>query len=71
MRVDNPLPAGLNEAVNTVSITDGGINGADPTPGNNISTVTTPLVLDPPVGRKSGHYEPGNHTVCRLGNGLV
>jgi len=61
--IDNPLPPGVNEAVNTASISDGGINGADPTPENNISTVVTPLILEPPAGRKSGRFDPGSKVV--------
>ena len=56
--IDNPLPTGVSEALNTASITDGGINGPDPTPGNNVSSIATPLVLEPPVGRKSGKFDP-------------
>ena len=31
----NTMPAGIDQFVNTVSVTDDGSNGADPTPGNN------------------------------------
>ncbi len=61
--VDDPLPPGVNEAANTTRITDGGINGPDPTPDNNVSYIVTPLVLDPPVGRKSGQFDPGGSLV--------
>jgi fimbrial isopeptide formation D2 family protein/uncharacterized repeat protein (TIGR01451 family) len=34
--VRNPLPAGVNDFTNSVSVTDDGTNGADPTPNNNL-----------------------------------
>jgi len=38
--VDNPLAAGIDQLVNNVSITDDGLNGPDPTPGDNSDTDT-------------------------------
>jgi large repetitive protein len=43
------VPAGVTEITNTASVADDGANGSDPTPGNNTSTDTTPLVLAPDV----------------------
>jgi uncharacterized repeat protein (TIGR01451 family) len=37
------VPGGTTQISNTASIADNGANGADPTPGNNSSTDTTPL----------------------------
>ncbi|MCG8463210.1 MAG: DUF11 domain-containing protein, partial [Holophagales bacterium] len=45
--VDDPLPAGVTEVLNTVSIADDGANGADPTPGDNTSSDTTPVSAAP------------------------
>jgi uncharacterized repeat protein (TIGR01451 family) len=40
----NPLPVGMTSVVNTVTVTDDGSEGTDPTPDNNISTDTdTPM----------------------------
>jgi uncharacterized repeat protein (TIGR01451 family) len=36
--VDSSVPTGVTSITNTVTITDDGANGADPTPGNNTST---------------------------------
>ena len=48
VNVDNPLPAGVTEIGNTVTIGDDGANGPDPTPGNNSSSDTTPVSPAPP-----------------------
>ena len=37
-----PLPAGVHQIDNTVTIADDGTNGSDPTPANNTGTDTTP-----------------------------
>lgn len=41
--VVNPLPFGYDHTCNTVSASDDGTNGPDPTPGNNVATDTTAL----------------------------
>ncbi len=41
------FPAGSTQLLNTVTITDDGANGPDPTPGDNTSTDTTPVTLTP------------------------
>jgi uncharacterized repeat protein (TIGR01451 family) len=41
--VNNQLPIGMTQITNTAVIGDDGTNGADPTPNNNIGSVTTPL----------------------------
>ncbi len=43
----NPLPPDLTGIVNTVTINDDGANGEDNNPGNNTSTITTPLAIAP------------------------
>ena len=43
----SPAPAGVDEIGNTATIADDGANGADPTPGNNSSTDTTPVDAAP------------------------
>ena len=45
--VDNPAPPGLDQIDNTASIGDDGANGADPTPGNNSDSDSTPLSAAP------------------------
>jgi uncharacterized repeat protein (TIGR01451 family)/fimbrial isopeptide formation D2 family protein len=40
VRVTNPLPAGVDEIVNTVTVIDDGANGPDPTPEDNTDTDT-------------------------------
>jgi uncharacterized repeat protein (TIGR01451 family) len=45
--VDNPLAAGVTQVANTATIADDGSNGADPTPGDNSSGDTTPIVTAP------------------------
>lgn len=45
--VVNPVPAGVAQISNTVSIADDGANGADPTPGNNTASDTTPVNAAP------------------------
>ncbi|MCX7789973.1 MAG: isopeptide-forming domain-containing fimbrial protein [Chloroflexaceae bacterium] len=47
VRVNNPLPAGVTEVANAARINDDGSNGADPTPGNNQASDTTPLTAAP------------------------
>jgi uncharacterized repeat protein (TIGR01451 family) len=47
--VTNPLPLGVTQISNSASITDDGANGTDPTPANNNSSDTTPLVLPPTI----------------------
>ena len=41
VRVDDPLPAGVDFIRNAASIDDGGSNGADPNPGDNSDSVDT------------------------------
>jgi len=45
--VDNPLPTGVTEINNAVTIADDGANGDDPTPGNNSDDEVTPLDATP------------------------
>ncbi len=45
--VNSPLPAGVHQIANTVTIADDGQNGADPTPGDNTGSDTTPIVAVP------------------------
>lgn len=54
--VNNPIPAGVTQISNTATITDDGANGADPTPGNNSDTDTTPIAAAPDlqVGKDDG-----------------
>jgi LPXTG-site transpeptidase (sortase) family protein len=47
LTVDNPLPAGVTQVDNTAGVADDGANGADPTPGDNTSTDSTPLSATP------------------------
>ncbi|CAN5503346.1 hypothetical protein BH10CHL1_BH10CHL1_21010 [soil metagenome] len=45
--VVNPVPSGVIQISNSASIDDGDINGADPTPGNNSGSDTTPVTATP------------------------
>ena len=45
--VNNPLPAGVEEIVNSASVSDDGNNGPDPTPGNNTDGDNTPVTAAP------------------------
>jgi uncharacterized repeat protein (TIGR01451 family) len=42
--VDNPLAGGVSQIANTASIADDGTHGADPAPGNNSASDTTPVL---------------------------
>ena len=45
--VNNPLPAGVDQVLNSASVGDDGNNGPDPTPGNNSDGDTTPVTAAP------------------------
>lgn len=45
--IDTPLPSGVTQITNSVSIADDGTNGADPTPGNNGDNDNTPIDAAP------------------------
>jgi uncharacterized repeat protein (TIGR01451 family) len=45
--VVNPVAAGVSLVLNTASIADDGTHGADPTPGNNTGSDTTPVTGAP------------------------
>ena len=45
--VDSAVPAGSEEISNTATVSDSQINGPDPTPADNQSTVTIPLIAAP------------------------
>ncbi len=45
--IDTPLPSGVTQINNTVSIADDGNNGVDPTPGNNGDNDNTPVDAAP------------------------
>ncbi len=47
VKVDEPLPAGITETINSASIADDGNNGADPDLDNNSNPDTTPLEAAP------------------------
>ena len=44
-----PLPVGVTQLFNTVTVVDNGATGPDPIPGNNTGTDTTPIVADPVI----------------------
>ncbi len=50
--------SGVAQISNTATIADDGTNGADPTPGNNSSTDTTPLVAQPDLTLAKGYAGP-------------
>lgn len=43
LNVDNPLPTGVMDLVNSAIIADDGANGSEPTPSDNQATVQTPI----------------------------
>jgi uncharacterized repeat protein (TIGR01451 family) len=45
--VDSPVPAGVTQITNTANVGDDGSNDADPTPGNNTASDTTPVTAAP------------------------
>jgi uncharacterized repeat protein (TIGR01451 family) len=45
--VNNPLPAGVTQIANTVTIEDDETNGSDPTPADNTASDTTPVTATP------------------------
>ena len=45
--VVDPIPVGVTQVSNTASVADDGTNGPDPTPANNTSSDTTPVVAAP------------------------
>lgn len=63
--VADPLPNGVNEMFNSVTVLDDGNNGPDPDPHNNTDDVTTPLTLEPPVGLKTGEFDPNDDRIIR------
>jgi len=70
LTVDDPLAAGVNEIANSASIADDGANGADPTPGNNSDSDTTPVDASPDMAivKSDGDItaEPGDVVVYTL-----
>lgn len=71
LRIDNPLPAGVNGIVNSASIADDGSNGTDPTPTNNTATDSTPVGSQPDLrlSKSDGGIDPlpGSVYVYTLG----
>src|SRR5262249_51834286 len=47
VNVDSPLPAGVTQIVNTVSIDDAHTSGPDLNPADNTATDTTPIANNP------------------------
>ena len=47
VRVIGPLPSGVKKTENTATINDDGINGIDPSPENNSSTLETGIIAAP------------------------
>jgi len=47
VRVNSPLPAGIEQVENLVRISDDGSNGDDPTPQNNLASDSTPVNAAP------------------------
>src|SRR5204863_532785 len=45
--VVNPVAAGVSQIANTAAVADDGTHGADPTPGNNSGSDTTPVTGAP------------------------
>lgn len=54
---DDPVPSGINEITNTISITDDGIHGPDANSDDNDDTEVTPVIFDPPSAVKTLNAE--------------
>ncbi len=66
IRVDDPIPPGQSEVVNTVVIADDGANGPDPTPANNTDTVATLVIMFRPAGHKTATQVDGRYIEWRM-----
>jgi len=68
--VDNPLPTGVTEVINTAVIADDGTNGDDPTPDDNTDSDTTPVDATPDlvISKVDGGYSarPGGTVIYTL-----
>ena len=60
--IDKPLPAGVNNLVNTASISDDASNGSDVVPANNNASLTTPVNAAPDLTLVK--TDGGAHTVA-------
>ncbi|MBY8977921.1 DUF11 domain-containing protein [Rhodobacteraceae bacterium NNCM2] len=60
LRVLPGLPATLDETTNRVEISDNGLGGADPTPGNNVDTHTDRLIYPDLVITKNNNVDEVN-----------
>ena len=76
--VANPVPVGVTQIANTVTVADDGTNGLDPTPANNTGTDTTPVVAAPDlsVSKSDGGAQvaPGGvvvYTIDYANNALI
>ncbi|MCC6856557.1 MAG: DUF11 domain-containing protein [Microbacteriaceae bacterium] len=56
--VDQPVAAGNETVINSVTVQDDGANGTDPTPGNNTDTDTDDIVATPDMVVVKSHTEP-------------
>ena len=69
--VVNPVPAGVTQVSNTAGVADDGANGADPTPGNNSASDTTPVDAAPDLALTKGDggvsTTPGGTVAYALG----
>ncbi|MFO7944570.1 MAG: isopeptide-forming domain-containing fimbrial protein [Anaerolineales bacterium] len=71
VRLDDPLPAGVDQILNTASVTDDGDHGPEPTPENNQTeeiSVTADATPDLSVQKDDGvdYYGPGGILVYTL-----
>ncbi len=66
VRVDDPIPPGQAEVINTAVIADDGSNGLDPTPANNTDDEDTLVIMFRPAGRKSATQVDDNHVAWRM-----
>lgn len=67
VRVDTPLPAGITQVANRVTIANEGSDEPDPTPGDNTGTDDTPVAAAPDLVVTKAAQQP----VAAAGAGLV
>ncbi|PDV99309.1 SdrD B-like domain-containing protein, partial [Candidatus Chloroploca asiatica] len=71
VRVDNPLPVGVNEVVNAARIGDDGANGPDPDLRNNETDETTPIIFPPISLGNRVFYDTNNDGLDNDGAGAT
>jgi uncharacterized repeat protein (TIGR01451 family) len=70
VNVADPVPPGVNQITNTARIADDGSQGPDPTPWNNTSSDTTPIIIivDPIITKRGNvnQAQPGDPVIFSI-----